>query len=88
VIAILGVLDSTDLETNLRATNTALTAEQGKYWDDASRIPLGDPRALQEEIKEGTSRRRLPTIPRSCSVLVNGFRVCDSSHFQRRAFLV
>jgi diketogulonate reductase-like aldo/keto reductase len=52
VIAILGVLDSTDLETNLRAMNTALTAEQGKYWDDASRIALGDPRALQEEIKD------------------------------------
>jgi hypothetical protein len=88
VIPILGVLDSADRETNLRAMNTAPAAKQAKYLEDASANALRLLRALGEESKQGTSRLGLPTIPRSCSVLANGIRVCDCSHLARRAFLV
>jgi hypothetical protein len=55
VIPILGVLDSADRETNLRAMNTAPTAEQAKYLEDASANALRLLRALAEESKQGTS---------------------------------
>jgi aryl-alcohol dehydrogenase-like predicted oxidoreductase len=51
VIPILGVRDSTHMASNLRAAHTVLTAEHLKHLDNASAIPLGYPRALQEAFK-------------------------------------
>jgi aryl-alcohol dehydrogenase-like predicted oxidoreductase len=51
VIPVLGSRDSTQLNSSLQAIGTVLGSEQIRDLDDASAVPLGYPRAVQESYR-------------------------------------